>query len=708
MPSRPLRVLLLASVALGGARHAAAQARPTPGYAAPSAAAQRALEADAIARPSPDSAAAYSRVLSGATHVAGTDAQAATRDFVIGKMREWGIDTEVRTYSVYLPHATAVRLWRVSPDEKELPLAEPPIPGDPTSSLPQYPTVNGYSAAGDVRGEVVYVNYGLVEDYARLDSMGVSVKGRIAIARYGRSFRGIKAREAERHGAIALLMYSDPADDGFKRGEVYPAGPMRPAGGVQRGSVFNGAGDPSTPGYASVRGARRVPAARMAVPRIPVIPISYGNAAELMRGVTGKAVPQGWQGGMDFPYHLGPGPVSARVMVQTDSETRPYKDIWNTLGTIRGSEMPDQLVIVGAHRDAWGPGGADNVSGTVSVLEMARAITQQVRAGNRPRRTIVFATWDAEEWGLIGSTEHVEQDSARLRNGAVVYINQDVSANGSGFNAAGTPSLRALLRDVARMVPDPDSAGSVYDVWRRTEKVAADSLEPPVGDPGGGSDFAGFYNHLGIPHSDWSWNGPWGVYHSHYDSYDWMSRFGDPGFKRQAASARIGAAFVLRMANAEVLPYDYAEYARTMAGYIPRLDSLFAQRKWDVSADPLRGAISRMERAAGMFARARDEALAQGALPRRKRERVNRLLMRVERVMARPSGLKSRPWYRSLIYASDVDNGYSTMIFPGIGEAIRGNRREEAERELGDLAQRFVVAANALVAATEELDAEER
>ena len=297
---------------------------------------QRSLEADAITRPSPDSAAAFSKALSREAHVAGTPAQAKTRDYVIAHMKSWGLETEFREYSVWLPHPTLVQVSRVSPSPITLDLAEPRVSVDPSTFIPQYPTVNGYSGQGDVTGEIVYVNYGLIEDYAHLDSAGVSVKGKIAIARYGRSFRGIKAREAEKHGAVALIIYSDPRDDGFFVGDVFPEGPMRPAGGVQRGSVFNGAGDPTTPGYGSVAGAPRQPVAVANVPTIPVVPMSYGNAAELMRGLRGKDVPAAWQGGMAFHYHVGPGPVRARVVVKDDRATKAMKPIYNTLGTIRG------------------------------------------------------------------------------------------------------------------------------------------------------------------------------------------------------------------------------------------------------------------------------------------------------------------------------------------------------------------------------------
>ncbi|HEY9228694.1 MAG TPA: PA domain-containing protein, partial [Gemmatimonadaceae bacterium] len=320
MGTRTAFVLLLAA-----ATSVAAQQPTMIGYSPASAAKERELEASAIKRPSPTTAATHSKQLSRETHVAGTPAQARTRDYVIEQMKKLGIETEARAYDVWMPHPVSVRVARVSPQPKELSLAEPPVAGDPTSSLSQYLTVNGYSGEGDATGEVVYVNYGLIEDYAQLDSLGVSVKGKIAIARYGRSFRGIKAREAEKHGAVALLIYSDPQDDGYVQGDVYPEGPMRNPNGVQRGSVMNTNGDPSTPGYGSTQGARRIAPEQMTIPRIPVVPIGYGNASELLKDVRGTNVPRAWQGGLPFRYHVGPGPVRARVTVRDDRATRPLK-----------------------------------------------------------------------------------------------------------------------------------------------------------------------------------------------------------------------------------------------------------------------------------------------------------------------------------------------------------------------------------------------
>ena len=676
-----------------------------PGYSPTAAATQRRLEQDAIRAPQATRARAHSAALSKEPHVAGTPAQKRTADYVIAQMKAMGLETELRTYDVYLPHATGVKLTRLGRDTAVLDLQEPGIAGDPATMLPQYLPVNGYGGAGTGEGELVFVNFGLIEDYATLDSMGVSVKGKVVLARYGRSFRGIKSREAEKRGAVAVLIYTDPLDDGFVQGDVYPEGPMRPLRGLQRGSVFNGTGDPLTPGYASKPGAPRLKPDETSLSKVPVVPISAANAQALLAHVRGTEIPRHWQGGMALRYHVGPGPVRVRVEVTTDAATAGTKQIYNTLGYLRGSLYPNEYVYIGAHRDAWGPGAADNISGTVSVLEAAHALADLAKRGDRPQRTIVFATWDAEEWGLVGSTEHVEDDSLRLKAGAVAYLNQDVSAQGSQFGGGGSPSMRAILRDITKQVQDPRGRGTVYETWRAATGTRADTLEPPMGDPGGGSDFAGFYNHFGIPMADWGFGGPSGTYHSAYDTFDWMERFGDPGFQYHATAARIGAAMLLRLANAQLLPYDYAEFARTMTRYVAPVERGLTQKGWNAAAvAPLVTAIARLEKSATAFAVARDAALAAAIAPAAQLA-ANSALLRVERALARPSGLKSRPWYRSLIYASDVDNGYSTMSFPGINESIRYGTQAETVAEINDLAARFGAAADAVDAARGALSA---
>ncbi|MFN2637924.1 MAG: M20/M25/M40 family metallo-hydrolase [Gemmatimonadaceae bacterium] len=675
-------------------------AQRMPGYTPQGAVQERAAEAGAMTHPSAATASNHSRFLSREPHMAGSPAQARTRDYVIAQMRSWGLETEVRPYKVWMPYPTSTRVWRLFPNPVEFDLREGIISEDTTSvAFPQTPSFNGYGAAGDVRGEVVYVNYGLIEDYAQLDSMGVSVKGKIVLARYGRSFRGIKAREAEKHGAAGLIIYSDPSDDGYVRGDVYPVGPMRPENGIQRGSVMNPNGDPSTPGYASTANAPRIPQAEMVVPHIPVLPMSYANASELLRGLAGNSIPQQWQGGLPFRYHVGPGPVQARIAVTTDAQSNPYKEIWDTFGIIRGSVFPDEIVMIGAHRDAWGPGAADNVSGTVSVLETAHALAQELRAGRRPKRTVMFATWDAEEWGLLGSTEFVEEDSVRLSKSAVAYVNQDDVVQGPNFGSTGSPSLRALIRDAAKEVADPSGQGSVYEVWRKKANLAADTLEPRMDDPGGGSDFAGFYNHLGIPIIDWGFGGATGIYHSAYDSYHWMSKFGDPTFERHATTARLGAVVILRIANADILPYDYVEFARTMRGFASQIQHAVDEKHWGLSANELSAAITRMESAAVAFNTARDAAL-NTQLSTTTAKQVNSTLLGVERALTRPQGLATRPWFRNLIYASDENNGYSTMVLPSVNEAIRTGNASIVEREIADLVRRFDSATQVLQTAT--------
>jgi N-acetylated-alpha-linked acidic dipeptidase len=696
-------------LSLAAASVASAQATTAPivGFTAAGSERQHELEAKAATLASPSNADSLSREFSLEPHMAGTPAQARTRDIFERELKKDGITPEVRTYSIYMPHATSVHLYRVAPDATELSLAEGPVPEDTTSwKYPQLLTFNGYGAAGDATGDVVYVNYGLVEDYKTLDSLGISVKGKIAIARYGRSYRGIKAREAEKHGAVALIMYSDPADDGYTRGDIYPEGPMRGWTGVQRGSVFNDDGDPTTPDYASVPGAKRVPLDQTNLPRIPVIPVSYKNAAELLRDVRGGAeLPNGWQGGLPFRYHVGPGPVRARVVVTTDAATKPYKDIWDVLGTVRGSEYPDQLVIIGGHRDAWGPGAADNVSGTVSVLEAARTVGDLMKQGYRPKRTIIFASWDAEEWGLMGSTEFVEQDSARLFREGAAYINFDEVATGPALGASGSPSLRPFFRDVTKVVASPLGKGSVYDAWLRTDRITSDTTQPAIGDPGGGSDFAGFYNHLGIPIADWGFGGPNGMYHSAYDSYHWTSKFGDPGFKYHATMGVLGAVALMRIADADIIPYDYVEYARAMRGLAATAEKNIAAKKWsNVSTTALDSSITVMETSAAAFNTARDAALASGVSGARQKQ-ANELLMQVERSFVRSQGLpvSKREWFRNLIYAADNDNGYSNIGLPSINEAVKAGDQALSVREIADLEQRFLKAASLLDSAARSL-----
>jgi len=661
------------------------------GFTPTGAAREAALEARLTAVPDTASARRHARTLAARPHVAGTPAQRATADHVLRSMASYGLDTMRVAFRVYLPYHDSTIVERLTPTRKRLDLTEPAVPGDPTTGLVRWPAMNGNAGAGDVRAPLIYVNYGLPTDYATLDSLGVSVKGRIVIARYGRSFRGIKAREAEAHGAIGLLIYSDPLDDGFAQGDVYPEGPMRPPAGVQRGSIYNGQGDPTTPGWASTPGAPRRPLDSLPVPKIPVVPISYGNAEHLLRDMRGPSVPSGWQGGLPFRYHLGDERVRARVALWPERGERAFKTIENTFGIIRGSQFPDEMVIVGGHRDSWGPGAADNVSGVVSILEAARAWGEALTSGERPLRTIVFATWDAEEWGLVGSTEWVELMRDSLSANAVAYLNQDVAASGRSFGSSGTASLHGLMRETVRGIAQPGDTVSIYRDWAR-RTTTSQRPEPPMGDLGGGSDFFGFYNHLGLPSFDFGFGGPGGVYHSAYDTYTWMERFGDPGYLSHAAAGRLSAVLLGRLANAAVVPLDHGALGAYLVTLVERTRREPGAASVAVDLDAVADAARELERAGQRFVAARDAVLAAEA-PGGALVEANRLLRRVEPLLARPSGLIGRPQLRNLVFAADRDNGYANVQFPGVVEALRDRNMTRAGAEARDLASRIRAAA---------------
>jgi len=401
---------------------------------------------------------------------------------------------------------------------------------------------------------------------------------------------------------------------------------------------------------------------------------------------------------LPFHYHVGPGPARARLRVKTERGERGFHKIWNTIGMIRGTRWPDEWVVVGGHRDAWGPGARDNVSGTVSVLETARAFATLAKDGQRPARTVVFATWDAEEWGLIGSTEWVEELEDTLRAHVVAYINEDGTFSGPNFGGSGSPSLKPLFRASAQAVPDPVGPGTVYDVWLK--KNNGDTTKLTMGNLGGGSDFSGFYHHVGIPSGGIGFDGPDGIYHSMYDSYDWMSRFGDPGYKAHRAGSQLVAVIMGRLANSDLLPLDYAAFGTEMTGLVAQLDSGITKKQWtsSVSTQALKDALDRFTAVAKAFNASRPATLDSA-----KAERVNQALMQVERRLTRPEGLVSRPWFKSLQFAADLDNGYATMAFPSVNEAIRYADAATATKELADLVTRIDQARSALVEAAAAL-----
>ncbi|HUL04585.1 MAG TPA: M20/M25/M40 family metallo-hydrolase [Gemmatimonadales bacterium] len=674
--------------------------RPHTGFSPRSAATEGAIEHRLLSSADAARARIMTRDLAAQPHMAGTPAQAAVRDYILDKFRSFGLEPWTKEYVLYLPQPEIVHAWLYaspSADGERLALAEPPVGPKGSASGPQPLPFNAFSGNGDVTAPVVYVNYGLSQDYHVLDSLGVTVRGSIVIARYGHSFRGIKVREAEERGAAGVVLYSDPRDDGYLRGEAYPDGPMRPLGGIQRGSVLNLNGDPTTPSEASIPGAHRLPEESLAVPHIPVVPMGYANARRVLSRLAETPLPGSWDGPGSLRFGVGPGPARLRLQVRAERGARAMHPAWDTFAMIRGRTFPDEWIVVGAHSDAWSPGAADNVSGTVTVLETARAFAALARDGARPARTVLFATWDAEEWGLMGSTEWVEELEDEVGAHVVAYINEDDVANGLRFGGTGSPSLKPFIRDLTRMVADPGGVGTVYDGWRRY--AVADTQGPAIENPGGGSDFAVFAHHMGIPMMGVGFGGPSGVYHSVYDTYDWMARFGDPGFRAHRVVTQLVSLAVARLANAEILPFDYVAFGVEMRQLATDLSATIEGQAWPVSIVPLQSALTHFTDAARAFSAARDTALAAG-LDSGRASQVNRWLMQVERRLTRPAGLAGRPWYRSLQFAPDVDNGYATMAFPSVGEAIRYADAASAEREVLDVAAHVDLARDAIERAT--------
>lgn len=691
------------AIALVAVELAAFPARATAqeGFAPGAEPREAAFETALVSAIQPDSAARWARGLAGQSHVAGTPSQVATRDSVVKWMRAAGLEVAYDSLVLYLPEPLSVSLEQTAPVTRRFELVEPPLGDEGYEQVPQF---NAYSGNGTADAQVVYANYGLPDDYAVLDSLGISVEGRIVLVRYGGSFRGIKAREAEARGAAGLLMYSDPQADGFARGEVLPDGPQRPPRGVQRGSVLNADGDPSTPGEPSLPGAARTPEAEMeGIAHIPILPIGYAVAEELLRDLGGPAAPEGWVGALDVGYRPGPGPVAVRMEVRTERGETAYHPAYNTVAAIRGSVWPDEWVIVGAHRDAWGPGAVDNVSGTTSVVETARAFAAAAASGHWPRRTVVFVTWDAEEWGILGSTEWVEANAEQLERSAVAYINQDSPVSGSRFGASAAPEIRSLVREATRAVRDPATDRPLYDSWlaaQRESKNRPGADSPSVGTMGGGSDHLPFYIHLGIPVAGYGFGGEGGVYHSMYDTSDWMERFADPGYRYHAATARLTAVILSRLANADILPYGHetlaAAFRTELASFAAELERSPIAMDSALSGrlDAVRAALDAYEGAAHAFKSQVDSLLAAGEPASDAAARINEAQRTALRALLRPEDAAS--WSRNLYVRDDPDNGYSPLLLPGARLALRAGDAAAVARELDVLATHFRSAAGEL------------
>lgn len=653
----------------------------------------KSVEARLLQTIRPENCRTQHRIFTEQPHMAGSVRNYELAQHVAKQWKEYGLeDVELIEHPVYLPWPIRYEAILVGSNEK-LSLQEEPIPQDKDSynkdvGIPYC----AYSADVDVTAPVVYVNSGNPEDYDLLAKRGVDVRGKIALARYSvpYSYRGFKALTAQRRGVAALLLYSDPADDGFKKGDVYPWGPWGPESHLQRGGIvydFNLPGDPRTPGWASVPGGRFLPAeSAVSMPTVAAAPMSYKDARRILEKMTGPAVPAEWQGGLPFTYHLGPTSDKLHLVIENDKKVR---SIWNVVGRLRGAERPNEWVILGNHRDAWVFGGVDPSSGSASLMETARAFGELKRSGWKPRRTLVFASWDAEEFTLTGSTEWGELEAERLKAGALAYLNVDSSASGSSFTAAAVPALADFLREVARDVPDP-SGGSIYDAWLRQTK---DAKQPTVTTRlGSGSDYTVFLNFLGLPVADLTFDGPYGVYHSIYDSFTWVDRVGDPGYYYHAAMSRYWAVAALRLSECDYVPLDYATYAQEVQTYLDETEQVARRLKVDVDFRQVRDAAKVWEKNGRTALEVARKAVEAGDMARV--ERVHKGLMKVERALLDPEGLAGRPWFKHLIYAPRPT--YKPLILPALTEAIEARDQSRAKLEVERLTRALKRAASVI------------
>ncbi|MFB4309276.1 M28 family peptidase [Actinomadura sp. GTD37] len=659
-------VLCTAAAPAAASPPAGAGDGPIAGFTGAHATWQRQYERLLGAVPSAEAARALDAELSGEPGLATTTGDRNRVRRIVRHFRSYGLKPEVRTYYAYLSMPRRVKVEMTAPAHRTLPVKEKKRPWQKHYDE-VIPGHNGMSPSGDVRGEVVYANYGRPEDFALLAKNGVSVEGKIVLVRYGAVFRGIKPREAAEHGAKGVLVYSDPADDGSAKGAVYPDGPWRAPDGIQRGSIAQiqlAAGDPQTPGWPSVAGAHRVPPSRAPMLKglIPTTPISYGAAEPLLRALKGGRVPKEWQGGLPFAYRFGPGGTKVHLDLENEFQVRP---LWDVTVRIPGSEHPEQEVILGAHHDAWAYGSSDNLSGTENVLQIGRALGTLLKKGWRPKRSVVLATWDGEEYGLFGSTEYAEQRAGRLRN-AVAYVNMD-GAGGSHFGASATPALDRSVVDASKEVRWPGTGGTLYEAWK-----AQNGGRTPIDRIGGGSDFQAFFQRYGVPAMDLGSSSPGsaGNYHCACDDFYWMSRFGDPTWEYHAAMSRLVGIATLRLANADVVALGYRPYAAETARYLTAFTAEQRERLGSVLVDVSRdiGQAKAWQRAAEALQARADEALREGDTAAFRR--LNDKIMQTERDLLTQAGLPGRPWYRHQIYAPGIDTGYATQRLPALNDAL--------------------------------------
>jgi N-acetylated-alpha-linked acidic dipeptidase len=685
------------------------------------------------ALPQPSNIRAAMERMSARPHHVGSPYDKDNAEWLLARFKEFGWDAQIEVFSVLFPTPTERVLELVAPTRFTAKLEEPALSVDPTSNQKneQLPNYNAYSIDGDVTGPLVYVNYGRPQDYEVLERYGISVKGAIVIARYGESWRGIKPKVAAEHGAIGCLIYSDPRDDGYGAGEVFPNGPMRPSDGAQRGSVMDMPvypGDPLTPGVGATADAKRLAIKdATTLTKIPVMPISYADAQPLLASLTGRVVPADWRGGLPITYHFGPGAGQAHLKLAFSWDQKP---LYNVIARLRGSTFPDQWVIRGNHHDAWVNGAEDPVSGMAAVLEEARALGELRQQGWSPKRTIVYCAWDGEEPALLGSTEWAEAHAAELQQHAVVYINSD--GNGRGFlEAEGSHTLERFINDVARDIEDPETHLSV---WKRKQARAIDQAKPEdkekvrsradwrIGALGSGSDFTPFLQHLGIPSLNIGFGGEdsSGIYHSIYDDFYFYTHFLDTDFVYGRALAQTGGTAVIRLADADILPFQYANLVDTLRTYDEELQALVKKRREEIvernraiadgvfaaindprrplaapktepvppaiELTPISRAIETLGRRAVALDEARAAALKKSASPAALAA-ISVKIAQSEQQLLDAAGLVHREWFKHLIYAPGFYTGYSVKTMPGVREAIEQAQYQSLPGEIARIAK---------------------
>ena len=653
------------------------------GFTPASAAHESQIENKFKAIPSPDEERRQHHIFTAEPHVAGSARNNELARYIADEWRQEGLeDVVIRRYDVYGSNPKFTSLEMIAPVHYRAGLRELPVPGDPDSKNKSISSAwSGMSASGEVTAPLVYAHSGNPEDYDLLRKQGIDVKGKVVLVRYSNpySYRGFKALTAEREGAAALLIYSDPAEDGYKKGKVDPNGPWGPEYHIQRGAItydFMVPGDPLTPGWASVPGAKRIPVEQaVSIPKIMALPLSWHDAKPLLANMDGPLAPDDWQGGLPIKYHLGGNRVRVHVKIEMDNSTQPY---YVVEGRIRGAQLPDEWVVLGNHRDAWVFGGVDPSSGTAAMMELTRALGKLAKTGMRPRRTIVICSWDGEEVGLTGSTEWGEQFADELRKKAVAYINVDEATSGPNFHGQAVASLAPMLIEATHGLTDP-SGKSLYEAWREsTERERREGKEPEAVTDlnlvdtriGSGSDHTVFLNFVGMPVFGLGFEGPYGVYHSAYDDFFWMNHFGDPGYRYHTLMSQLWGVLALRLANADLLPFDFGSYASNIRQFVDELAKGMSLRNDTNQLDlkPVLDAVDDFEAAGKRLGESVNRALASGAIDPKLAATINHGTMQVERNWLNPDGIPGRPWFKHILYGARFT--YAHLELPGLTEAV--------------------------------------